>query len=351
MSSTAVIGSGSWGTALASVLHDNNREVRLWTRSEDHAETMKRTRENPKYLKGAPLGSHIHPTASIEEAVSGASHIVLVVPTKAIRDVMERMRPYLEPDALLIHASKGIEPGSHLRISQIIHEYAPDHMIACLSGPSHAEEVWQQQPTTVTASSLHMEAAEAVQDLFMNQAFRVYTNPDLIGVEIGGALKNIIAIGSGMTHGLGFGDNARAALMTRGLAEISRIGTRMGADPLTFSGLSGLGDLIVTCTSVHSRNWRAGNMIGKGYSVDAVESEMGMVVEGMRTTKAAAQLAEKLQVEMPITEELHQVLFHRKDVKEAVEALMGRVKKREAEGLMLGRPAVMEDDPLDHFEP
>jgi glycerol-3-phosphate dehydrogenase (NAD(P)+) len=351
MKEVAVIGAGSWGTALSIVLADNGHNVRLWTRSEKQAETINETHKNTRYLSGVTLPSTIKAFSSMEQAVTGAAFVVLVVPTKAMREVLPAIKPYLEKDTVLIHASKGIEPETHMRISEIIAEELDNKPVVCLSGPSHAEEVCKQQPTTVTCSSLHMNLAEEAQDLFMNQAFRVYTNPDLIGVEIGGALKNIIAIGSGMTSGLGFGDNARAALMTRGLAEISRLGVKMGANPLTFSGLSGLGDLIVTCTSFHSRNWRAGNMIGKGMSVKQTEEEMGMVVEGIRTTKAAYQLAEKLHVDMPITKELYAVLFEEKDVEEAVEALMGRVKKKEVEELMTGDVQKEGRDPLDHMEP
>ena len=219
----------------------------------------------------------------------------------------------------------------------MIESEVPAHLledIVVLSGPSHAEEVSLRHPTTVTVSSTNMKAAEAVQDLFMNQHFRVYTNPDMIGVEIGGALKNIIALAAGISDGLGYGDNAKAALITRGLAEISRLGTKMGANPLTFSGLTGIGDLIVTCTSVHSRNWKAGNMLGKGQKLDEVLDNMGMVVEGVRTTKAAHQLTEKYDSNMPITEALYDILFSGVDAKEAVDKLMGRLKTNEMEDLV-----------------
>lgn len=351
MKEVAVIGAGSWGTALSMVLAENGHHVRLWARSKEQAETIQATRKNMRYLPNIELQDSIEATSSMEKAVVGASFVVLVVPTKAMREVLPLVKKSIADGTVVVHASKGIEPGTHLRISEIIMEELGGHPVACLSGPSHAEEVCKRQPTTVTSSSIHTETAEQVQDLFMNHFFRVYTNPDLIGVEIGGSLKNIIALGSGMTSGLGFGDNARAALMTRGLAEISRLGIKLGANPLTFSGLSGLGDLIVTCTSYHSRNWRAGNMIGKGKSVNEVEGEMGMVVEGVRTTKAAFQLSEKLGVDMPITRELYQVLFEDKDVEKAVNELMGRVKKKEVEGLMRGFENTGENDPLDQFEP
>ena len=236
----------------------------------------------------------------------------------------------------IVHVSKGIEPDSLLRISEIIEEEMPAELIqsiVVLSGPSHAEEVSLRQPTTVTVSSKQMNEAERIQDLFINHNFRVYTNPDIIGVEIGGALKNIIALAAGITDGLGYGDNAKAALMTRGLAEISRLGTKMGASPLTFSGLTGIGDLIVTCTSVHSRNWRAGNMLGKGKNLQEVLDNMGMVVEGVRTTKAAYQLAHKYNVTMPITNALYNVLFNNINTKDAVDALMARGKTHEMEDL------------------
>ncbi|MCE7791021.1 NAD(P)H-dependent glycerol-3-phosphate dehydrogenase [Salipaludibacillus sp. CUR1] len=349
MAKVAVLGSGSWGTALSIVLSDNGHEVSLWGRSENQVNAINEERINTRYLPDIELPENITAYTRIGDALHKADVILAVVPTKAMREVLKTAREHLEKPLLFIHASKGIEPESHMRISEIIEEEIPESLrtgVVALSGPSHAEEVCRRQPTTVTSSSLSMEHAEQVQDLFMNQHFRVYTNPDLIGVEIGGALKNIIAIGTGMTYGLGFGDNAKAALMTRGLAEIARLGLKLGATPLTFAGLSGLGDLIVTCTSIHSRNWRAGNMLGKGKSVDEVEAEMGMVVEGIRTTKAAYQVAKATGVEMPITEELYHVLFDNKPAKEAVTELMGRVKKHEVEDLKLG-----DQDPLNHFEP
>jgi glycerol-3-phosphate dehydrogenase (NAD(P)+) len=224
-----------------------------------------------------------------------------------------------------------------MRITEMIEDEMPSEQlkaVVVLSGPSHAEEVSLRHPTTVTVSSVDMDAAKAIQDLFFNNNFRVYTNPDIIGVEIGGALKNIIALAAGITDGLGYGDNAKAALMTRGLAEIARLGTKMGANPLTFSGLAGIGDLIVTCTSVHSRNWRAGNLLGKGKTLEEVLDNMGMVVEGVRTTKAAYQLSQKYDVNMPITKELYDVLFNGKNAKDAVDVLMGRDKKHEMDDLV-----------------
>ncbi|WP_096434854.1 NAD(P)H-dependent glycerol-3-phosphate dehydrogenase [Alteribacter populi] len=349
MATITVLGSGSWGTALSVVLADNGHHVKLWGRSEEAAEEMNTRKTNENYLPGVTLPEGIQAYTSMEEALSGCETILYVVPTKAMRGVLKSVTSIINEPVTMVHASKGIEPNTLMRVSEIIEEEVPESLrksVVVLSGPSHAEEVSLRQPTTVTSSSVTIDAAEYIQDLFMNQHFRVYTNPDLIGVEIGGSLKNIIAIGAGMTNGLGFGDNAKAALMTRGLAEIARLGMKMGANPLTFAGLSGLGDLIVTCTSVHSRNWRAGNMIGKGKTIPEVLDEMGMVVEGIRTTKAAFQLAAQENVEMPITNGLYQVLFHEKEPKEAVEELMGRVKKHEVEDLKLG-----DLDPLNDLEP
>ncbi|WP_096188614.1 NAD(P)H-dependent glycerol-3-phosphate dehydrogenase [Evansella halocellulosilytica] len=349
MSKIAVIGSGSWGTALAIVLADNDHQVRIWGRSEEQINEINDLHQNQRYLPDAKLPETIKASTSINYVLEDADTIVLVIPTKAMREVLPQIKNHMTEEKLFVHASKGIEPGTHLRISEIIEEEIPSQLrsgVVVLSGPSHAEEVSLRQPTTVTASSVNIDKAKYVQDLFMTQHFRVYTNPDLIGVEIGGALKNIIAICSGLTNGLGYGDNAKAALMTRGLAEIGRLGMKLGANPITFAGLSGLGDLIVTCTSVHSRNWRAGNMIGQGMTVDNMLDEMGMVVEGIRTTKAAHELAKKLEVEMPITNGLYNVLFHGKAPQEAVTELMGRVKKHEVEDLKLG-----DSDPLNHLEP
>ncbi len=338
MAHIAVIGAGSWGSALSIVLSDNKHHVRLWGRDEDQINEINEKRTNQKYLPEIHFPENIVGYTDLAKTVDGVEAILIVVPTKAIRQVLQEMKPSLKTAVTFIHASKGIEPDSLKRVSEMIEEEIPQQLrksVVVLSGPSHAEEVSLRQPTTVTSSSLQIEEAEYVQDLFMNKHFRVYTNPDLIGVEIGGALKNIIALCAGLTNGLGFGDNAKAALMTRGLAEIARLGIKLGANPLTFAGLSGLGDLIVTCTSVHSRNWRAGNMLGKGMSLDEVLENMGMAVEGVRTTKAAFQLAKLEEVEMPITSVLYDVLFNDKHPNDAVDELMGRVKTNEVEDLSL----------------
>ncbi|WP_108671115.1 NAD(P)H-dependent glycerol-3-phosphate dehydrogenase [Peribacillus acanthi] len=333
----AVIGAGSWGTALAMVLADNGHDVRLWGHNASQIEEINTYHTNKKYLPEIELPSSIIGYDSLEKALDGVEHVILAVPTKAIREVLSSIAEVISNPIVVVHVSKGIEPDTLLRISEMIEEVMPSTLlkdVVVLSGPSHAEEVSLRHPTTVTVSSMNMKAAEVIQDLFMNTNFRVYTNADVIGVEIGGALKNIIALAAGITDGLGYGDNAKAALITRGLAEIARLGTTMGANPLTFSGLTGIGDLIVTCTSVHSRNWRAGNMLGKGQNLDEVLENMGMVVEGVRTTKAAYQLAKKYDVKMPITEALYGVLFNGDPVKAAVDTLMSRTKKSEMEDLV-----------------
>ncbi|MDN7241119.1 NAD(P)H-dependent glycerol-3-phosphate dehydrogenase [Planococcus sp. N028] len=336
MEKISIFGAGSWGTALGYVLAQNKQDLLIWTHRAEQAEEINQHTNN-KYLKNARLPENLVATADLAKAVAHADVFVLAVPTKAIREVCTSIRETLDRKVLFVHVSKGIEPDSLKRISEMIREEIPEQWIedvVVLSGPSHAEEVVQEQPTTVTAACENTASAERVQDMFMNQYFRVYTNTDVIGVELGGALKNIIALAVGITSGLGYGDNAKAALMTRGLAEIARLGVKMGATPLTFSGLTGVGDLIVTCTSVHSRNWRAGNMLGKGKTIDEVLEEMGMVVEGIRTTKAAHQLAQKFDVPMPITDALFSVLFDGVSTAEAVNQLMGRNKKNEMEDLI-----------------
>ncbi|MGD7045447.1 NAD(P)H-dependent glycerol-3-phosphate dehydrogenase [Jeotgalibacillus proteolyticus] len=333
----AVLGAGSWGTALALVLGDNAHEVRLWTHNPSQSDLINQTRKNDRYLPDTILPDAITAYSDLSAAIKGTDCIIFAVPTKAIREVAHKVEEVNQGPKTIVHVSKGIEPDTHLRISQILDELLSSETmkdLVVLSGPSHAEEVVKRHPTTVTSSSYNIEAAENIQDLFMNQHFRVYTNSDVVGVEIGGALKNIIALAAGITDGLGYGDNAKAALITRGLAEIARLGTTLGANPLTFSGLTGIGDLIVTCTSVHSRNWRAGNMLGKGKKLDEVLDEMGMVVEGVRTTKAAYQLAHKHEVSMPITQALHRVLFNDVEPKEAVDQLMSRMKTHEMEDLV-----------------
>lgn len=331
---TAVLVAGSWGTALASVLAENGNDVFLWTRHPEQVEEINTLHTNQRYLKDVILSPRIKATLSMEEAVSQAEAVVVVAPSAAMREVAALMRPYISADALLIHATKGFEAETLKRMTDVLAEEVPTYdadRIVVLSGPSHAEEVIIRSPTTVVVAAKSVEAAEAAQDLFINSHFRVYTNPDVTGVEVSGALKNIIALGAGMSDGLNFGDNAKAALMTRGLAEIARLGVAMEANPLTFAGLSGFGDLVVTCTSRHSRNWRAGYLLGQGKPLEEVLEQMGMVVEGVKTTKAAYELSRRLEVRMPITEVLYQVLFEGKAPKQGVMDLMGRVRTHEIE--------------------
>lgn len=327
-----VLGAGSWGSALAQVLAENGNHVMLWTNSEDHANIIKSTRQNVNYLKDFKFHPTIQITHSLQEAISFAETILFVVPTSAIRPVSKKVSQLISTPKLLVHASKGLEKESYLRISQVIEEeIGPDKRkaVVVLSGPSHAEEVIQKDITSVTSASKNHMAAEEIQNLFINHYFRVYTNDDMVGVELGAALKNIIALGSGMLKGLNYGDNALAALITRGLAEITRLGVTMGADPLTFQGLSGVGDLIVTCTSPHSRNWQAGYLIGQGYSVDQAMKEVGMIVEGVFTTKAAFKLSNREGVEMPLTAALFQILYENHAIQDVLEQLMSRVGKAE----------------------
>ncbi|MBO7744078.1 NAD(P)H-dependent glycerol-3-phosphate dehydrogenase [Paenibacillus sp. MWE-103] len=329
----AVLVAGSWGTALASVLADNGYDVALWTRNEAQADEINTRRTNGRYLKDAELPANIAATTDMAQAVGGAELVLFVAPSAAMRDVAKQAAPHLRGDAVVAHATKGFESGTFKRMTTVLAEELKTDVgrLVVLSGPSHAEEVVRRLPTTVVVASASLDAAEFVQDAFITPHFRVYTNRDVVGVEVAGAIKNIIALGAGLSDGLGFGDNAKAALLTRGLAEISRLGIAMGANPLTFAGLAGVGDLVVTCTSRHSRNWRAGAMLAEGTSLDDVLSRMGMVVEGVRTTSVAREIAQQYGVEMPITEQLFQVLFARKPARDAVETLMGRGRTHETE--------------------
>lgn len=332
----SILGAGSWGTALAQVLVENGHEVCLWTRNEQQALTMKQTRENVHYLPGVVLPEALVVTSKLVDVIAHAEAILVVLPTKAIRSVMQQVALHLETVGqvpLLIHATKGLELQTHLRISQVMEAEIPRSLyrdIVVLSGPSHAEEVARHELTTITAASHNIEAAAVVQDLFMNRYLRVYTNSDVLGVEVGAALKNIIALGAGVIQGLGFGDNAKAALITRGLAEMMRLGVHLGADPLTFIGLSGVGDLVVTCTSQHSRNFQAGQLLAQGYSVAEVKEKIKMVVEGISTCQAAYELAKAEGIDMPITEALYGICYEQQDVRTSLTNLMLRVGKQEA---------------------
>lgn len=330
----AVLGSGSWGTALAKVLAENGHGVRLWGRDANQVREINESHVNAKYLPGIVIPESILATTDLQAAIEDVRIILVVLPTSVIRSSMEKINPLLVNGQrpIIVHATKGLEQGSKLRISQVIEEVLDPTLyeaLVVLSGPSHAEDVARRDITTVAVASHHLVAAEEVQAAFMNTYFRVYTNNDVIGVELGAALKNIIALGAGLIEELGYGDNAKAALITRGLSEISRLGVKLGADPLTFIGLSGVGDLIVTCTSPHSRNWRAGRLIAQGYEREEIFEKVQMVVEGILTCKAAYELAQEQQIEMPITEALYRRLYEGASVAESLEALMMREGKQE----------------------
>ena len=334
----AVLGAGSWATALSRLLSKKGYKVTMWSIVPEQVKEISETRENSLFLPGVLLPPNVEVTLDMEEALHHAEVVLFGVPSHAFREVLQMAVRYLPGKVMLINVAKGIEEDSLRRLSQAFADEAGVEMLqryVVLSGPSHAEEVGRDIPTAVVAASSSLDAAEYVQDLFMYESFRVYTNPDVVGVELGGALKNIIALGTGIADGLGFGDNTKAALMTRGLAEISRLGISMGAKPLTFAGLSGVGDLIVTCTSMHSRNRRAGIAIGQGKTVDEALAEVRMVVEGVRTTRAARRLSEQHSVEMPITEQINQVLFEGLPPGTAVYKLMTRGKTHEMEEVAL----------------
>jgi len=325
----AVLGSGSWGMALAKVLYDNGKKVCIWSNMAGQVDALQKTRQNPGYLPGFLLPEEVEVTGDLAQAVTGAEAVIVVVPSAAVRSVARQLKGLLAPGTVVVSAAKGFEKGTLMRLSQVLTEELPGQPVAVLSGPSHAEEVSKAMPTTIVAAAENHALALVVQDLFINPYFRVYTNDDLLGVEIAGAMKNIIALGAGMADGLGYGDNAEAALMTRGLSEITRLGLAMGAGILTFAGLAGMGDLIVTCGSQHSRNRRAGILIGKGASLEQALKEVGMVVEGVDATENGYRLAQKYGVEMPITESIYKVLFEGFPVAEAMLNLMTREKRRE----------------------
>lgn len=334
MKNIAVIGAGSWGTALSTVLAENCPRVFLWSRSTEICESIRETRENPVYLPGVPVPDHVELTSDLEAAVSKKDVLVLVVPSHTIRPIARRIAPYVKKDAIVVSCAKGVEEDTLRRMSEVLREELPQCAAAVLSGPNHAEEVGRRIPSATVVSAEKRLVAEAVQDVFMTRYFRVYTNPDLTGVELGGALKNVIALGAGISDGLGFGDNTKAALMTRGLTEIARLGMKMGAEALTFAGLAGIGDLMVTCTSKHSRNRSFGEELGRGRKLEEILSGMRMVAEGVRTTRAAQQLSEHYGVEMPITQEAYNVLFAQKDARRAVGDLMQRGRTHEMEEIV-----------------
>ena len=324
-----IIGAGSFGTALAMVLAGKGHHVTLWARKPEQVEEMKLTGENHHYLPGVKLPPQIEFSDDLKETAADKDYIVFAVPAQSFRSVLTRTAGLFDLSVPVVNVAKGIEKGSLLRLSQVAEEVIPGIKYAALSGPSHAEEVARKLPTTVAAAAHSHNLAQEIQELFFTDRFRVYTNEDLAGVELGGALKNIIALGAGISDGLGFGDNAKAAMMTRGITEMTRLGLKMGAELKTFSGLTGIGDLIVTCTSMHSRNRRCGILIGEGTEPEEAIKRIGMVVEGISTAEAAYALAQRYNIEMPITESIYQVIHGETDAKSAVAALMNREMKNE----------------------
>lgn len=332
MSKIGVIGSGTWGTALAVLLTGNGHEVELWSAVPAEVEALTATRRHPN-LGDTPIPEKIRVTGDLEQAMKDKELLVLSVPSVYVRETAHRMAPFLKEGQVITNVAKGIEDTTLKNLSEIIEEELPAARVTVLSGPSHAEEVSRGLPTTCVAGAHRRQDAELVQNLFMSPVFRVYTSPDMLGIELGGALKNVIALAAGIADGLGCGDNTKAALITRGIAEITRLGTAMGGSPETFSGLTGIGDLIVTCVSMHSRNRRAGILIGKGYTMDEAMKEVKMVVEGVYSARAARALSKKYQVSMPIVEQVNEVLFDGKPAKDALYDLM--LRDRRAENALL----------------
>lgn len=321
----AILGPGSWGTALAQVLNDNGHTVRIWGNVPEQIDEINQHHTNSRYFKDLVLDENITGYKDLEEVLAGVDAVLFVVPTKVTRLVARQVAQALKHKVVIMHASKGLEPDSYKRLSQVLEEEIPADLrseVVVVSGPSHAEETIVRDLTLISAASKDMDTASYVQNLFSNHYFRLYTNTDIIGVETAGALKNIIAVGAGALHGLGYGDNAKAAIIARGLTEITRLGVTMGANPLTYSGLSGVGDLIVTGTSIHSRNWRAGDLLGRGEKLEDIEKNMGMVIEGISTTKAAYELAQELGVYMPITQAIYKVIYQGASIEDAIKEIM-----------------------------
>ncbi len=329
MAKAGIIGAGSWGCALAAVLDKNGHQVTIWSVFEDEIAMLKEKHEHIKKLPGVPLSASIAFTSDLGEAVRGADLLVLAAPSAYTRDTVRKMAPLVGEAPMIVSVAKGIEEKSLMTLFEVIKDEIPSADAAVLCGPSHAEEVGRELPTTLVAGAASKKTAEFIQGVFMNEVFRVYTSPDVLGMELGGALKNVIALAAGMADGLGYGDNTKAALITRGIAEISRLAVKMGAKPETLNGLTGIGDLIVTCASRHSRNRRAGMLMGQGYTMQQAMDEVQMVVEGVYSTKAAVALGQKYQVSMPIIEQVHAVLFEDKPARDAVMDLMLRDRRAE----------------------
>ena len=324
-------GGGSWGTAIARLLSNKGHELNFYIRNKEVIEDIRKNKENKKYLPGAKFEKEINLTNNLDSVLEDIEVFIIAVPTSSIKEVLTSIKDKISKDVIIVNLSKGIEVESLDRISEISSEILKDNPFVALSGPSHAEEVGKDIPTTLVASSENLKVAQTIQHEFSTPIFRIYTNPDLVGVEMGGALKNIIALAAGMNDGLAYGDNSKAALMTRGIYEMSKLGISLGANPHTFNGLSGIGDLIVTCTSMHSRNRRAGILIGEGKSMEEACNEVGQVVEGVKTVKSAYKLAKLKNIEMPITNALYKVLYEGYDPNKAVYELMTRENKDEIE--------------------
>jgi glycerol-3-phosphate dehydrogenase (NAD(P)+) len=329
MSKISILGAGTWGCALAILLAGKGHDVTIWTKLENEARSLNENRKSMKNLPGAQMPDEVKISLDLNEACKDKELIVMAVASPYIRSTSKLANPLIKNGQIIVNVSKGIEDGTLYTLSEVIHDEIPQADIAVLSGPSHAEEVSRGVPTTVVVGAATKETAHFIQDIFMTDVFRVYTSPDITGIELGGSLKNVIALAAGVVDGLSFGDNTKAALMTRGMAEISRLGITMGGKIETFAGLSGFGDLFVTCTSKHSRNWNAGNLIGQGKTMEEATKQVGQVVEGINSAKAALALARKYNVEMPIVEQINMVLFEGKTARDALNDLLNRDRRKE----------------------
>ncbi|HOO78895.1 MAG TPA: NAD(P)H-dependent glycerol-3-phosphate dehydrogenase [Lachnospiraceae bacterium] len=329
MAKVGIIGAGSWGTAIGVLLTNNGHEVTMWSAIGSEIDMLNETHEHKDKLPGVVLSEKMTFTKNLKEAVEAKDLLVLAVPSVFTRQTAKQMKEYVANGQIIVNVAKGMEETTLMTLSEIVEEEIPQAMVTVLSGPSHAEEVGKGIPTTIVVGAKKRAIAEFVQEIFTSKVFRVYISPDVLGIELGAALKNVVALAAGMADGLGYGDNTKAALITRGIAEISRLGTAMGGKAETFSGLSGIGDLIVTCASMHSRNRRAGILIGQGKTMEEAMDEVKMVVEGVYSAKAAVALAEKYHIEMPIVEQVNEILFQAKTAKDAVEELMVRDLKSE----------------------
>lgn len=325
----SVLGAGSWGTALSKVLANNGYDVHLWAIDESISNSINEKHVNQKYLPNETLPTNITCSLDLAEVLENTSLVLFVIPSHALRKVAEQTKLFIPVETPIVHATKGFEIDSFKRMSEILFEYFPQHNISVLSGPSHAEEVVKGFPTVITLASKKLEHADYIRDFFMNDCFRVYTSDDICGVELGGSLKNVFALGAGISDGLGFGDNAKAAILTRGLKEMTDFCSHMGAKKDTIYGLTGIGDLIVTGTSKHSRNWKTGFLLGQGWTLEEALEEVGMVAEGVKATRALFHYSTKENIDMPITQQIYKVLFENKNANDSVYDLMLREKKKE----------------------